>query len=143
MKKSLVCQICGHIEFGDLPEKCTDCGAEKDNFKDNPNAIIPAENEGQEKHVPVITVTDSCGLIPDSCRDIHIKVGSVPHPMQEDHWIQWIDCYLNSTFIARYIMLPQSIQPALGLHLKKDQNGNLTVVEHCNKHGNWMAEVTI
>ena len=63
--------------------------------------------------------------------------------MQADHWIQWIDVYINKVFSARYMMNPQSIQAAVGIHIKKDQSGTIQAIEHCNKHGNWMAETTI
>ena len=98
------------------------------------------EKEGKEKHVPTILVTDSCGLIPDECRDVHVKVGSVPHPMADDHSIMWIDTYVNKAYSARYYMMPQNMQPALGLHLKTGKTGTLTIVSNCNKHGSWMAE---
>lgn len=143
MENLFVCKICGHIEFKNALQKCPVCGAAKSNFKEDSQAIMPAEKEGKEKHVPVIIGTDSCGLIPNECKDVHIKVGSVPHPMQDDHWIQWIDIYVNKRYQARYMMSAQSLRAAVGVHLKKDQSGTLQAVEHCNKHGNWMAEINI
>ena len=143
MNKLFVCQACGHIEFDSAPEMCPSCGAPKAKFGEDGNALMPAEKEGKEKHVPVIIVTDECGLIPDDCRDIHVKVGSTPHPMLEDHWIQWIDVYVNKVFSARYTMYPKSMQPVVGLHLKAYQKGTLSVIEHCSKHGSWMAEAGI
>ena len=141
--KGFVCQKCGHVEFNSAPVSCPNCGSPKDMYTQNDMAVIPAEKEGKEKHVPQILVTDACGLIPDDCRDIHIKVGSTTHPMEDDHWIQWIDVYVNKVFAARYMLYPRSMQPAVGIHLKKDQKGTLTVVEHCNKHGSWMAEANL
>ncbi len=143
MDKLYVCQACGHIEFGGAPESCPTCGAPKHQFKEDANALMSAEKEGQEKHAPQIVVTDDCGLIPGVCRDIHVKVGTVPHPMQADHWIQWIDVYVNKTFAARYSLLPQTMQPAVGVHLTKSQKGTLSVIEHCNKHGSWIAEASL
>ena len=141
--KGFVCQVCGHIEFTSAPDACPVCGSPKDKYKEEANAIIPAEKEGKEKHVPLIVVTDDCGLIPGVCRDIHVKVGSTPHPMEDAHWIHWIDVYINKVFTARYMLYPQSMLPAVGLHVKKEKTGTLTVVEHCNKHGSWMAEADI
>jgi superoxide reductase len=37
---------------------------------------------GKEKHVPVIEVSDGT---------VKVKVGTVPHPMDEDHYIEWIE----------------------------------------------------
>jgi superoxide reductase len=143
MDKLYVCNKCGYIAFGNAPDECPVCDAPKTAFLEKPDAIRPSEKEGKEKHVPVITVTESCGLIPGECRDVHIQVGSVPHPMQEDHWIMSVDVYVNRIFSARYMMAPQSLQAAVGIHMKKDQTGTLTVIEHCNKHGNWMAEAQL
>jgi superoxide reductase len=143
MSKMFVCGVCGHIEFDNAPEKCPVCAASKDRYQEDENAVMPSEKEGKEKHVPTILVTDACGLIPDDCRDIHVKVGSVPHPMADDHWIMWIDEYVNKTYSARYYMMPQNMEPALGLHLKKGKTGTITIVANCNKHGRWMAEAAM
>ena len=136
-----VCVECDHVAFDEAPEKCPVCGSTA--FEETDGAIKDASLEGKEKHVPVITVTDACGLAPDSCRDVHVKVGSVTHPMADDHYIKWIDIYVDKVYAARYRMKPQSMQPILGLHLKKEVHGILTVVENCNKHGRWMAEAKI
>ena len=143
MGKLFVCKMCGHIEFDAAPERCPACGAPKSAFREDAGALMPAEKEGKEKHVPELVVTTSCGLIPDLCRDIHVKVGSTPHPMMEDHWIQWIDTYVDRKFAGRFMLYPESLQPAVGLHLKSDAKGTLTVIEHCNKHGSWSAEAAL
>ena len=143
MSKMFVCKICGHIEFDDAPDRCPVCGAPKNQFQEDSNALMPSEKEGKEKHVPVIIVTDACGLIPEECRDIHVKVGSVPHPMADDHWIMWIDVYVNNTYSARYYMSPQNMQPAVGLHLKTGKTGTISVIGHCNKHGSWKSDAAI
>ncbi|MBN1523652.1 MAG: hypothetical protein JW904_04145 [Spirochaetales bacterium] len=142
MEKLFVCQVCGHIEFGAAPDKCPVCFASRDKFAENADALMPAEKEGNEKHVPVILVTDDCGLIPDVCRDIHIKVGSTPHPMTDDHWINWIDVYVNKKYSGRSYLQP-NMQPAVSIHVKKENTGVLTVIEHCNKHGSWMAQAQL
>jgi len=45
------------------------------------NLIAKTADEGKEKHVPVIEKVDG---------GIKVKVGSVPHPMEEKHYIEWI-----------------------------------------------------
>ena len=143
MDKLFVCGVCGHVEFGAAPDICPVCLSPKEKFTEDPKAIHPAEKEGKEKHVPVIVKSDHCGLMPGICQDVHIKVGSVPHPMQSEHWIQWIDVYLNKQLQARYQIYAVNLQAAVGIHFKSDQHGTLTVVEHCNIHGTWMAEAQI
>lgn len=143
MEQMFVCQVCGMVSFGSVPAVCPVCFAPKEKFKEDAQAIHPAEQEGKEKHVPVLTAAMACGLIPNECKDVHVKVGSVVHPMKPEHWIQWIDVYVNNVWQARYQMRPESLEPAVGLHLKSDQKGTLRVVEKCNVHGRWMAEVKI
>ncbi len=140
--KIFVCQVCGHLEFGEAPDVCPVCFSPKEKFSEDANAVKPAEKEGKEKHVPVIAVTGTCGLVPGICRDVHIKVGSVPHPMLAEHWIQWIDAYLDHKFLARYQLTP-SLQAAVGVHLKSELKGTFTAVEHCNVHGTWLAETVL
>jgi superoxide reductase len=142
MEKFFVCAVCGHIEFGAAPQACPVCWAAPEKFIETPDAIKPAEKEGKEKHVPVLVIVKQCNLVPAICQDVNIKVGSVPHPMTPEHSIQWIDVYLNKVFAARYHLTP-ALQAAVGVHFKEDQKGTVTVVEHCNLHGSWMAEGTI
>ena len=141
MEKLFVCTVCGHIEFGAAPANCPVCHAST--FKEDPNAINPAEKEGKEKHIPVVSFNASCGLIPGECKDVLIKVGSVPHPMQEDHWIMWIDLYVNNKYATRIMLTPPSVQAAAVVHLKKDVQGTITVIENCNKHGRWMSSINV
>jgi desulfoferrodoxin (superoxide reductase-like protein) len=63
--------------------------------------------------------------------------------MQDDHWIMWIDTYINDKFAARTQLLPPSLQAAACVHIKTDQKGTVKVIEHCNKHGSWMASVKL
>jgi superoxide reductase len=142
MEKLFVCQVCGHVEFGAAPDKCPVCMSPKDKYKEDAAAVNPAAKEGKEKHVPVILVTKECGLIPDACADIHIKIGATPHPMIDTHWIQWIDVYNNKKYIARHMLTP-SMEPAVSIHVKRELSGKLQVVENCNIHGRWTAEAAL
>ncbi len=142
------CSVCGHIEFNEAPEKCLVCGAKKEAFKENPDAIKkPADSgnltDGDKKHIPRIVVVKQCGLIPGgSCTDVHVKVGEIDHVMEPKHYIRYIDYYLNHKFISRVWLSPEVCNPAAGLHLKMP-SGTLTALENCNVHGNWMSETEI
>ncbi len=143
MSKVNVCQVCGHLEFEGAPEQCPVCMSPKEKYEEKNDVIHDAAFEGKEKHVPVLVTTETCGLIPDECKDVHIKVGSTPHPMQADHWIQWIDVYLNNKFVLRSMFAPDAVQAATAAHFKKDKQGTVTVVELCNKHGYWSAQTEL
>ncbi|MFH1458799.1 MAG: desulfoferrodoxin family protein [Candidatus Omnitrophota bacterium] len=146
--KGIVCQVCGFIELGEnAPEKCPVCGAPKSEFIVKENVIkMPADsnnlNELEKKHIPVIVVEKKCGLIPDGCNDVHVKMGQIKHPMTQEHSIQHIDFYLDKKFISRVILTPKNLNPAAALHLKAEA-GKLTVIELCNLHGNWIASVDL
>lgn len=146
--KGFVCKICGYISInGAAPEKCPVCGAPKTAFDDNHDAIkTPQDNinlgESDKKHIPAITIVKKCGLIPEGCADVHVRVGQILHPMEIKHYIAHIDFYLDKEFISRIILTPGALNPAGALHLKA-QSGNLSVIELCNVHGAWISEASI
>ncbi|MFH1798063.1 MAG: desulfoferrodoxin family protein [Candidatus Omnitrophota bacterium] len=143
--KGIVCKVCGYIVInGIAPEKCPVCGAPRTAFQEKPNIIKTAQDEANlsEKHTPVITVVKKCGLIPDGCQDVHTKVGQVQHPMLKEHYIMLIDFYLDNNFLARVHLSPEKLNPAAALHLKA-VSGKISVIEHCNIHGAWIAETNL
>lgn len=146
--RTLECTGCGHIEFDEAPAVCLVCGAGRSSFEDKPDAVKKPENpnelsEGDRKHIPVIVVVKTCGLIPDgSCTDVHVKVGEIEHVMSDEHHIRYIDYYLDHKFISRVWLSPGSCHPAAGLHVRAT-SGTITAVENCNVHGNWLTEVDI
>ena len=142
--KVYICQVCGHIEFNNLPDTCPVCGAEKDKFLQN-DAIfkesIQKSPEAEIKHVPAITVNKSCNIIPESgCMEVIVRIGKVMHPMEEKHYIRFIDAYRNDKFIARMELTPLSVYPAACFHLK-EAGGKITIVENCSIHGYWKSEI--
>jgi len=78
---------------------------------------------GKEKHVPVIEKVDG---------GYKVKVGDVPHPMEGDHWIQWIELHAGKKVYREYLDPHQA--PEATFLLKA---GSVTAREHCNKHGLW------
>jgi len=142
------CGVCGHIEFNEAPDTCLVCGAKKEAFTENADAIKKPANpdelsEGDKKHIPQIVVVKECGLIPDAgCIDVHARVGEIVHVMQEEHYIRCIDYYLDYKFVSRVWLSPGACNPAAGLHLNAP-SGTVTVIENCNVHGNWMSEAAI
>lgn len=145
--KGFVCKGCGYISItGSAPDKCPVCGAPKTAFEEKDAIKIPADkgnmNESEKKHVPAITVVKKCGLIPEGCQDVHVKVGEIQHPMDADHYIQHIDYYIDKEFISRVILTPGKVNPAAALHLKAG-SGTLTAIEFCIKHGNWINETSL
>jgi len=143
--KVYMCKVCYHLEFGEAPEFCPVCHAPKTSFVQNDNIFIESKQKSPEaevKHVPALTVDKSCGLVPEGCTDVHIRIGKTLHPMEEKHFIQFADCYLDNIYIERVHFSARGVNPVTSLHLKKD-SGKITVVENCSIHGFWMAEVNL
>jgi superoxide reductase len=144
--KIYVCQVCGHIAFNTLPDICPVCHSPKDKYNQNDNVFKESSEKSPEaevKHVPAITVSKKCGLIPEvPCFDIFVRIGKNMPPMEEKHFIQFIDCYQNDKYISRVMFTPMTLNPAACFHLKNGA-GKITIVENCNIHGYWMSEVTV
>ncbi len=82
-----------------------------------------AEDQGREKHVPVIEKLDN---------GIKVKVGDVPHPMEEKHHIEWIEV-LDGDKAFRIFLHPGMAPEAVFDCLPE----NVTAREYCNIHGLW------
>jgi superoxide reductase len=78
-----------------------------------------------EKHVPVIEVTPE---------GIKVKVGTVAHPMEEKHYIEWIELIADAKAYRQFLS-PGGVAEAF-FAVKADQ---ITAREYCNLHGLWKA----
>jgi len=81
----------------------------------------------KEKHVPVITAEGS------GCK---VAVGSVPHPMLDTHYIEWIEVMDANGRCARQYLKPGD-EPAASFCLPA---GSVVAREYCNLHGLWKGE---
>ena len=79
-----------------------------------------------EKHVPVIEQTAD---------GIKVKVGSVPHPMEEKHYIEWIQVIADGKAYRQFLK-PGDIPEAVF----KVAAAGITAREYCNLHGLWKGE---
>jgi superoxide reductase len=80
-----------------------------------------------EKHVPVIEKNSD---------DVKVKVGDIPHPMEDNHFIEWIE------LIAQGQIHRQYLDPGEAPEAEFAVGGNrLTARGYCNLHGLWKAEV--
>jgi len=84
------------------------------------------EDVGKEKHVPVVEKTET---------GIKVKVGSIPHPMEEKHYIEWIEVIANGKVLRKFLK-PED-KPEAEFELKEKR---LVVKEYCNIHGLWTKE---
>lgn len=117
------CEICGNIVevLHGSTGQLVCCGV--------PMKLL-AEQEmemGNEKHQPVLEKFSD---------KVIVKVGSIPHPMEEKHYIQWIEIITLDNQILRKHLIPgtspEAVFPAVTA-IKK-------VREYCNIHGLWSTK---
>lgn len=88
--------------------------------------MVPNTSEGAfEKHLPVIEVTGN---------KVHVKVGTVEHPMLEAHYIQWISIETKQGN-QRKILTPGNKPEACFSLCEGD--AVIAAYEYCNLHGLW------
>ncbi len=80
----------------------------------------------KEKHVPVIEKTE---------QGFKVSVGSTPHPMEEKHYIEWIELLADGKSYTAFLQPGQ--EPVAEFCIQASQ---ITAREYCNIHGLWQAE---
>jgi superoxide reductase len=116
------CNVCGHIvsvahaAAGTLV--C--CGQEMGLLVEN------STDAAQEKHVPQVQKTDS---------GYTVVVGSVNHPMEEKHHIEWIEVLADDRLYRKYLKPGQ--KPVVEFEIKSE---TLSARAYCNLHGLWRSE---
>ena len=80
---------------------------------------------GQEKHVPVVEATD---------RGIKVKIGDVPHPMEEKHYIEWIEVATDGEIYRRFLKPGDKPETEFEIRAQK-----VSAREYCSIHGLWKS----
>lgn len=113
------CNICGNIIELLHPgaEALVCCGQPMEKL------VEKKEDEGQEKHVPVIEKTDN---------GFKVKVGSVPHPMEDEHYIEWIELIAGSVSYHKFLAPGEA--PEAEFCIKAD---SVSARAYCNVHSLW------
>lgn len=78
-----------------------------------------------EKHVPVVE---------KEANGIKVKVGSAPHPMEEKHYIQWIELIVDGKVYRQFLSPGGAAEAFFPVTGEK-----VTAREYCNLHGLWKA----
>ena len=116
------CELCGNIvELVHAGPGALNCCGQK--------MVLMTENTtdaAQEKHVPVIEI---------NADSITVKVGSVPHPMLDEHSIEWIELIADGKVYRQNLQpgeAPEATFPVIAQQV--------TAREYCNLHGHWTAK---
>ncbi len=116
------CALCGnmvelvHASAG----KLVCCGQEMKLMSEN------TVDASKEKHIPVIERVSN---------GVKVTVGSVPHPMEEKHYIEWIELLVGDTVLRQYLK-PGALPVAI---FEGVTATNVVAREFCNLHGLWRA----
>lgn len=115
------CEICGNIV------QVLHAGKGELVCCDQPMKLLEekTEEQGREKHVPVAGKTD---------KGINVEVGSVPHPMEEKHYIEWIEVQTDKGISTKF--LNPGDEPRAEFEIEGDI---VKTREYCNIHGLWAA----
>lgn len=115
------CELCGNIvdvlHAGGGELVC--CGQPMKLFVEN------TVDAAKEKHVPVIEKT---------ANGYKVKVGSVTHPMEEKHYIEWVELIAGDQVYRQFLSPGQA--PEAEFCVKADK---VSAREYCNLHGLWKA----
>ncbi|OGS10541.1 MAG: desulfoferrodoxin [Elusimicrobia bacterium RIFOXYA2_FULL_58_8] len=117
------CELCGNIvellHNGAGTLVC--CGQDMKLIKEN------TTDAAKEKHVPVIEKTD---------KGIKVRIGSVPHPMEEKHFIEWIELIADGKIFREHL---KPGMPPEATFCVCFQPKTIEAREYCNLHGLWKA----
>ena len=121
LKQIYKCSICGNIvevvHAGGGELVC--CG------KPMELLVEKTQDLGFEKHVPVIERTT---------QGILVKVGSIPHPMEEAHYIEWIEIIADGKYCRKF--LKPGDKPEALFKVTAEE---VTARSYCNVHGLWKS----
>jgi len=100
--------------------------------------LVPNTVEASvEKHLPVVEVGSSSCCCGDDCYYLCVKVGGVPHPMEDEHFISFI--YVETERGGQRKCLKAGEEPKLDFYIKCDKA--VAVYAYCNLHGLWKTEI--
>ncbi len=113
------CEVCGNIVevvHGGAGELVC-CGQAMKLLTEN------TVDAAKEKHVPVIEKISG---------GVKVKVGEVAHPMEEKHYIEWIEIFADGKAYRQFLNPGEAPEAVFMI-----DHENITAREFCNLHGLW------
>ncbi len=113
------CEVCGNIVEMLHPGqgKMVCCGQDMILYKEN------TKDASVEKHIPVISKT---------AQGFDVKVGSIAHPMEESHYIEWIEIISGDKAYRQFLKPGQAPQADFYI-----DGTDAAAREYCSLHGLW------
>ncbi|MDD4120207.1 MAG: desulfoferrodoxin family protein [Clostridia bacterium] len=120
-----ICEICGNIvgliNDAGIPLVC--CGEEM-------KELIPNGVEAKtDYHIPSVSIAGNL---------VNVKIGSLPHPMTEQHHISWV--YLQTEKGGQRKILKPGQEPVLNFALTEDDSPEIAYA-YCTLHGLWKSDI--
>jgi superoxide reductase len=115
------CDLCGNIVevLHAGPGELVCCGQPMKCMQEN------TVDAAKEKHVPVIEKVSG---------GVKVKVGGVPHPMEEKHYIEWIEVIADGQVYRQFLKPGEAPEAVFPLTAE-----SVTAREYCNIHGHWKS----
>ena len=113
------CNICGNIVevlHGGVGEMVC-CGQPMVHLVEN------TVDAAKEKHVPIVEKVEG---------GVTVKVGEVPHPMEEKHYIEWVEIIADGKAYQQFLNPGEAPEATFNVEAKQ-----ITAREYCNLHGLW------
>ena len=121
LKQVYKCNVCGNIvevlHAGGGQLVC--CGQPMELLQEK------TTDAGLEKHVPVVEATD---------KGIRVKIGSMPHPMEKKHYIEWVEIIANGDIHRKF--LKPGDKPEAEFEIRPQK---AVAREYCTIHGLWKS----
>ena len=119
--------ICPHC--GNIVEMVHNAGPKPFCCGQKMNELVPNTVEASgEKHIPAVHVVEN---------RMDVNVGSVNHPMEEVHWIEWVQLITDQGSYRKWLNPGQAPNVSFLLNGEKP----LAVYAYCNLHGLWKTEL--
>lgn len=122
-QKFFICETCGNmiamVKESGVPIVC--CGKKM-------TQLVPGTTDASvEKHVPVYTKEGNC---------VTVKVGSVEHPMAQEHYIEWVSIQTKAGNQRKQLLPGASPEVCFALCEGDEVEA---VYAYCNLHGLWQG----
>ena len=125
--KNVKFYICPHC--GNIVEMVNDAGVKPFCCGQKMQELVPGSvDASHEKHVPDVKVSEGV---------VEVNVGSVNHPMEEVHWIEWVKLITDKGNYRKWLHPGEAPNVKFLLNEEKP----LAVDAYCNLHGLWKKEL--
>lgn len=115
------CEVCGNIVeiLHEGAGELVCCGEPMKLYEEN------TVDAAKEKHVPVVEKFEG---------GFKVKVGSVPHPMEEKHYIEWIEVIADGKAYRQFLNPGEAPEATFKIDAER-----ITAREYCNIHALWRS----